>query len=135
MINKLLRDIKERKAWEYTVFVVHSKPCTIEKANELQDKYVCDKIKACAKIYSMLYIANRTTKLMFGFTLLLTMFFCILYIILYLFYFMEATASGLFHDTRIYVYFLAYVLWQIAYALGVIYSLIFFSEATVKEVS
>lgn len=134
MINKLLRDIKERKAWEYTVYV-RREPCTVEKADELQDKYVCEKIKACARIYGMLYNAHRTAKLMFGFALLLTMLFCLLYIILYLFYFMEATASGLFHDTRRYVYFLVYVFWQIAYSLGVIYFSIYFSEGTVKEVS
>lgn len=133
MINKLLRDIKERKAWEYTMYV-RSKPSTYEKTDELQGKYVCEKIKDCAKIYSMLYKAHRTAKLMFGFALLLTMLFCLLYIILYLFYFMEATASGLFHDTRRYVYFLIYVFWQIAYSLGVIYFSIYFSEATVKEV-
>lgn len=134
MINKLLKDIKQRKAWEYTVYV-RSKPCIVEKADQLQDKYICEKIKACARIYSMIYKAHRTAKLTFGFTLLLTMFFCFLYIILYLFYFMEATASGLFHDTRLYLYFLVYVFWQIAYALGVIYFSIYFSEVTVKEVS
>lgn len=134
MINKLLRDIKERKAWECTV-LVRSKPYTVEKADELQDKYVCEKIKACAKIYSMLYNAHKTAKLMFGFALLLTMLFCLLYIILYLFYFMEATASGLFHKTRRYLYFMVYVFWQIAYSLGVIYFAIYFSEATVKEVT
>lgn len=133
MINKLLKDIKERKAWEYKV-LVRSKPCTVEKADELQDKYLCEKIKACARIYSMLYKAHETAKLMFGFALLLTMCFCLLYIILYLFYLMEATASGLFHDTRRYLYFLVYASWQIAYALGVIFFTIYFSEETVKEV-
>lgn len=134
MINGLLRDIKERKAWEYTV-LVRSKPCNVEKAEELQDKYVCEKIKACARIYNMLYSAHRTANSTFGLTLVLTFFFCLLFIILYLFYFMEATASGLFHDMRRYLYFLTYVFWQIAYAVGVIFLSIYFTEATVTEVS
>lgn len=134
LINKLLRDIKERQAWEYTV-LVRSKPRFVEKADELQDKYVCEKIKACARIYSMLYKAHKTAKLMFDFALLLTLSFCLLYIILYLFYLMEATASGLFHDSRRYLYFLVCVFWQIVYALGVIFLSIYFSVETVNEVS
>lgn len=134
MINKLLGDIKERKAWQYTV-LTRRKMYTVETADELQDNHACEKIKACARIYSLLYKAHKVAMSVFGFTVLLTMLFCQLYIILYLFYLMEATASGLFHDTRRYIYYLVYIFWQIAFALGVIFLLIYFSEETVKEVS
>ncbi|CAG9785194.1 unnamed protein product [Diatraea saccharalis] len=133
MLNKVLRDIKSQQAWEYTMFI-RDKP-NIEKGSVLQEKYICRKIGTCAKIYCMLYKTTAQVSMMYGIGLVLTTSLGLNTAVLYLFYFMEATASGLFKDLQRYIYFLFYVFWQTAYATGIIFMTVFFSEMTVSEVS
>ncbi|CAH4020157.1 unnamed protein product [Pieris brassicae] len=99
----------------------------------MEDRYVCKKINACGKVYSMLFKASETANDKFGFALLLTMFVWLIMTVLYLYYFMEATAAGLFHDVQRYIYFLVYVSWQIIFAVAIISSAIYFCENIVKE--
>ncbi|CAH2107547.1 unnamed protein product [Euphydryas editha] len=108
-------------------------PRTIDKTFLVQERKVCKKIKACGRIYSMLYKATETANEKFGLVLLLTMLMTLLQLVLYLYYFMEATASGLFRDLQNYIDFLIYIAWQIGFALTIIYVCIYYSEATVKE--
>lgn len=115
-------------------FVQFIRPRPIDKVLLVQEKKVCKKIKACGKIFSMLYKATETANEKYGLVLLLTMLMSLLQLVLYLYYFMEATASGLFRDLQNYIDFLIYIAWQISFALTIIYVCIYFSEATVKEV-
>ncbi|KAJ8732608.1 hypothetical protein PYW07_015207 [Mythimna separata] len=130
-INKVLEDIKNHKSWEYKLFAQTNTVGSVHKAIGLQDKYVCEKIQACAKMYGMLYkmtdISNRT----FGGILVATIFVSLTDIIINMFYFMEATAAGLFHDVERYIVFLIYVAWQIAYGIGIIYLIVYISEGAV----
>lgn len=131
IINKILCTIKVRTT---DFFIVRlNQPGITDKAS-LQAKYSCRKLKACGKIYSMVYQATETANVKFGSVLLFTMSMALLFIILYLYYFMEATASGLFHDLEKYVNFLIYVFWQIGFSLSFEYFCIYFSEVAVKEV-
>jgi hypothetical protein len=132
MLNGVLRDIKEQKAWEYTIFV-RDKP-NKEKANQLQEKYICQKLGMCAQIYSMIYDATGRVMKMFGFAIILTSYVALSNIVLYIFYFMEATATGLFNDVQRYMWFLMYTFWQAGYSLFVVYILVYYSDNTVNEV-
>ncbi|KAL4708373.1 hypothetical protein ACJJTC_019609 [Scirpophaga incertulas] len=132
MLNSVLNDIKVYKSWEYTMFI-RDKP-NKEKASQLQDKYICQKIESVAKIYCMLYEATNRVNKMYGVAIVMITFLGMNSIILYLFYFMEATASGLFNDMRRYIYFLIYILWQTGYATGIIYMVVYFSENIVNKV-
>lgn len=134
-INKTLSDIKEKKSWEYKVFVRGKVPANMIKVVELQDRHVCEKIKTCARVYSMLFDSCKWTSCLFGLSLLFTLLHYFNYIILYLFYFMEANATGLFHDLERYFKFLVYSFWEIAIALGIVFMVIVFSEITVVHVS
>nr|ARO70534.1 antennal gustatory receptor 67 [Dendrolimus punctatus] len=134
-INKVLSEIQARKSWEYKLFIRSRMAPNVKKVEELQERQICEKIRLCAKIYSMLCKASKTLNKMFGFALVLTMVLYLLYIILYMFYFMEATASGLFHEVTKFVDFLIYVSWQMSHALGIIYINIYFVEETLNEVS
>lgn len=133
MINRTLDEIKTQK-WEYTMFV-NRKPTEIDKTMDVQEQYICKKIKTCATIHCMLYKTTKILNNIFCFAIMVTMFFGFNTVVLYMFYFMEATASGLFHDLLRYVYFLIYIFWQIAYATGIIYIIVYFSENTVQVVS
>ncbi|CAH0407650.1 unnamed protein product [Chilo suppressalis] len=130
-LNKFLSDVKTRQAWEYTIFI-RDKP-NIEKANLLQEKYICKKIQMCANLYCMQYNAANQVCKKYGFGLVLTTTLAVNNIILYLFYFMEATASGLFNDLKRYIYFLFYVFWQTAYSTGIIFMAVYFSEKAVAK--
>ncbi|KAJ0180018.1 hypothetical protein K1T71_004609 [Dendrolimus kikuchii] len=132
-INKILSEIQARKSWEYKLFIRSKMAPNIKKVEELQERQICEKIRLCAKIYSMLYKSSKTLNKIFGFALVLTMLLYLLYIILYMFYFMEATASGLFHEVTKFVDFLIYVFWQMSHALGIIYVNIYFVEGTLNE--
>ncbi|KAI5643797.1 7tm chemosensory receptor domain-containing protein [Phthorimaea operculella] len=133
IINGVLAEIRDRKSWEQLVLVRSKQAVNLQKVREYQDKYICEKIRACAKAYGLLFDSVESILSMFGFSLVCTFLYCLLYIVLYLFYFMEATAGGLFHDTQRYTYFLIYVFWQIVYAVGVIFLNVHFSDATVVE--
>ncbi|XP_030026727.2 uncharacterized protein LOC115444893 [Manduca sexta] len=134
-INKILTEIKNRNAWEYKLFM-RTKLCyNVSKAEQLQHRSVCEKINSCAKVYSMLYRATKALNKMFGTCLVLTMLVYLICIILYLFYFMEATASSLFLDANRYLNCLICVFWQIAHAAILMYAIVYFSESTVEEVS
>ncbi|XP_049866237.1 uncharacterized protein LOC126366936 [Pectinophora gossypiella] len=136
ILNELLLGIRDRNAWQHTVHTVliRSKaPVNSQMVTDYQDKCVSEKIRAYARIYGLLFKAVQTAEEMYGFALGCTLLFCLFYIVLYLFYFMEATATGLFHDTSRYIYFLVYVMWQIAYTLGVIFLNIFCSANVVAE--
>ncbi|XP_062530810.1 gustatory receptor 67 isoform X1 [Bombyx mori] len=132
-INKVLSEIKTRSAWEYKVFVRNKVAPDLEKVQRLQDRIVCEKIKACARIYSMLYKATEAINRMYGTALVLTMLLYLVFIILYMFYFMEATASGLLYDIKKYVDFLICVFWQMSHALSIIYANVYFSESITRE--
>ncbi|KAJ2947104.1 hypothetical protein O0L34_g16453 [Tuta absoluta] len=132
-INGVLAEIRDRKSWEQKILVRSKQAVNPQKVQTQQDKYVCEKIRACAKTYGLMFDSIESVLAMFGFALLCTFLYCILYIVLYLFYFMEATAAGLFHDTQRYTYFLIFVLWQIVYNLGIIFLNIQLSDAAVVE--
>lgn len=134
-INKVLAEIKSHKSWEYKIFVRSNMTASVQKAVGLQDRYICEKIRACAQIYGMLYKVTDATNKMFGTMLVLTMLVYLAYIILYMFYFMEATAAGLFHDVPRYIVFLVYVFWQIGYAIVIIFLIVYCSEGALYEVS
>lgn len=134
-VNKVLKEIKMRNSWEYKVFSRGKMTPNIVKVVQIQERHVCEKIKTCARVYSMLFNVCEIVNRVFGFALLLTLFHYLNYIILYLFYFMEATASGLFHDVNRYVDFLVYAFWEIAIALGIIFLIVYFCESVMKEVS
>ncbi|XP_046960650.1 putative gustatory receptor 28b [Vanessa cardui] len=131
-VNKILNSVKRNNDTELSVIGFKNAKFA-DKPFLVKEKNVSKKVAGCAKIYSMLYKATETANEKFGFVILLTMMMTLLQIILYLYYFMEATASGLFHDFQNYIDFLIYVFWQIGYALSIIYVCIYFSDATVKE--
>ncbi|KAJ8732178.1 hypothetical protein PYW08_014908 [Mythimna loreyi] len=130
-INKVLDEIKNHKSWEYKLFSRINTGANVHKAIGLQDKYVCEKIKACAKMYGMLYKVTDATNVMFGAILVATISVSLNDIIIYMFYFMEATAAGLFHDVEKYIVFVIYVTWQIVYGIVIIYLLVYVSERAV----
>lgn len=135
IIKKALNCIKNRKAWEYKVLHRNKLPKNEVKISELTDRQVCEKIRCCAKVYSMLCKACLEVSCTFGYPLLLTMGVYLSYIVLYLFYFMEATAMGLFHDVSKYIDFVVYTFWEIAIAVVIILLIIYFCELIMKEVS
>ncbi|XP_039749230.1 putative gustatory receptor 28b [Pararge aegeria] len=131
-VNRALNSIRLRTSSEFFKFRFQQE--TVLNGNFMvQDKYLCKNIKACGRIYGMLYTATETANKKFGLVMLMMMFMTLLFTILYLYYFMEATASGLFHDPEKYIDFLIYVFWQIGYAVSVMLVCIYFSEATVRE--
>ena len=135
IINRVLTAIKVQSK-DFFMFRLNQ-PDVSDKVRsiKLQAKYSSIiKLKSCGKIYSMIYKATETANDKFGSVILYTMLMTLLFIVLYLYYFMEATASGLFHDTERYIDFLIYVFWQIGFALCIEHAYIYFSEATVKEV-
>ena len=132
-INKVLEDVKNQKSWEYKLFARSS--MTVQKPVGLQDKYVCEKIKACAKMYGMLHKVCDATNRVFGSMLMVTTLISFSHIVIYMFYFMEATAAGLFHDVQKYVVFLVYVGWQIGYAVVMVFLVVLVSERAMFEVS
>lgn len=134
MVNSILNEIKAQKCWEYSLFV-RGKPTNMDKTVELQEQYICKKIRMCAKIHCMLFKVSKRLCDIFGFAIVVTMFFSFSVIVLYMFYFMEATASCLFHDLRMYVFFLMYVFWQTAYAISVVFIIVLFSENAAQVVS
>ncbi|XP_026729411.1 uncharacterized protein LOC113495039 [Trichoplusia ni] len=134
-VNKVLEEIRSQKSWEYKLFARSNlATVNVQKAVILQERYICKKIRACAKIYSMLYKVTEATNKMFGVLLTFTIFVSLCYIILYMFYFMEATAAGLFHDVPRYMVFLIYVSWQIFYSLGIVVFVVFTCEQAMFEV-
>ncbi|XP_052752696.1 putative gustatory receptor 28a isoform X1 [Galleria mellonella] len=133
LLNKVLIDIKNRSSWEHMIFI-RRKPENMNRASQLQDKYICDKIKICAKTCSMLFSASEIINELFGFALYFSLLICMNFIIIYMFYFMEATASGLFHDTKIYLDFLVYIFWQIMYSTVILFINVYCAESTVCQV-
>ncbi|KPJ11282.1 Putative gustatory receptor 28b [Papilio machaon] len=107
-VNKILRAIKDKNSQEYYIFVRERRARNEEKALQLQEKCVCEKIKTCANIVSTLYESTENSNKKYGVALVFTMFFCLVTITLNLFYLMEATASGLFYDPPRYCAFLVY---------------------------
>lgn len=134
-INKVLEDIKNHKSWEYKLFTRNSLVGNVHKPIGLQEKYVCEKIRACAKMYGMMYKVTDAINRMFGAILMVTVFVSLTYITIYMFYFMEATAAGLFHDVEKYIVFLMYVAWQIGYGISIIFLIVYVSERAVYAVS
>nr|XP_049702862.1 putative gustatory receptor 28a [Helicoverpa armigera] len=132
-MNKILEDIKNHKSWEYKLFTRGSMVANVQKAKGLEDKYICEKIKACGKIHSMLYKMIEANNKMFGSMIMLTVLVYISYITLYMFYFMEATAAGLFHHPDKYAVLFIYVLWEIGYASVTIYVIVYISEYAAYE--
>lgn len=133
-INKVLRDIKSHKSWEYKLFARGNMMVNAQKVEGLQEKYICEKIRACAKMYGKLYKVTEATNRLFGSMCMITLFVSLTYIVVYMFYFMEATAAGLFRDVDRYIVFVIYVAWQIFYPVGVIVQIVFVSELAVYEV-
>ncbi|CAF4776245.1 unnamed protein product [Pieris macdunnoughi] len=127
-INQVLKGLGTRS--DKDLFVRNKNLINVYR---MEDRNVCKKINACGKVYSMLFKASETANDKFGFALLLTMFVWLILTILYLYYFMEATAAGLFHDVQRYINFLLYVSWQIIFAVAIISSAIYFCENIVKE--
>ncbi|XP_028163542.1 putative gustatory receptor 28a, partial [Ostrinia furnacalis] len=130
--NRVLDEIRMQKSWEYILFV-RDKPMKTERSLVLQDKYLCQKIQTCAKIYSMLYKAIQQFNGIFGLIILVILYVGNVNVVLYLFYFMEATASGLFHDLQRYMYFLVGVFWRSAYAVGIGFIIVYYTQKTVQE--
>ncbi|XP_028036417.1 uncharacterized protein LOC114247617 [Bombyx mandarina] len=125
-INKILCGIENRESSRLRLFVYSSMPGA-------EKDITCRKIKDCSKIYGMIYKAVESTNITYGFALVLTMLLYLIFIILYMFYFMEATAAGLFLDTKKYIDFLICVLSELLHAMLIIFLNIYFSEETVKE--
>lgn len=134
-INKVLSDIKTRTSWEYKLFVRRNISVDMRKVEDLKERNICEKIKTCARIYAMIYKSTETLNKIFGIGLFVTLLLYFIYIILYMFYFMEATATGLFHDLKKYCDFLVCVAWQMSHALLIIIVNIYFSESTMREVN
>ncbi|XP_013134291.1 PREDICTED: uncharacterized protein LOC106100101 [Papilio polytes] len=135
IVNQILRTIKDRKSQEYYIFVRERRARNEERALQIQEKCVCEKIKTCANIVSMLYESTENSNKKYGVALVFTMFFCLVTITLNLFYLMEATAAGLFYDVPRYCAFLVYVFWHIIVGIAVIYAIVCLCELTVAEVS
>ncbi|XP_013177584.1 PREDICTED: uncharacterized protein LOC106125044 [Papilio xuthus] len=132
-VNKILRAIKDKNSHEYYIFVRERRARNEDKALQLQEKCVCEKIKTCANIVSTLYESTENSNKIYGVALVFTMFFCLITITLNLFYLMEATASGLFYDAPRYCAFLVYVFWHIIVGIAVIYAFVCLCELTVAE--
>ncbi|PZC85280.1 hypothetical protein B5X24_HaOG200646 [Helicoverpa armigera] len=134
-MNKILQDIKNHKSWEHKLFIRGSMFSNPQKAVSLQDKFICEKIKACANIHAMLYQMTDLTNKVFGSILMVTILIYQTYTIWFMFSFMEATAAGLFHDVERYVVFCINVFWEIGYATFITFMVIYVSERAVYEVS
>ncbi|XP_052738534.1 putative gustatory receptor 28b [Bicyclus anynana] len=132
LVNRALNSIRLRTSSEFFKFRFQQQAVP-NGIFSIKDKYLCKKIKACGRIYGMLFSATEMTNNKFGLVILIMMFLALLFTILYLYYFMEATASGLFHDPEKFIDFLIYVGWQIGFAISVMLVCIYFSEATVRE--
>nr|WCC57807.1 gustatory receptor 47 [Papilio glaucus] len=133
IVNKILREVKDKKSPEYYILVRERHARNEEKALQIQEKYVCEKIKSCATIVSMLYACAENSNKKYGVALVFTMFFCLVSITLNLFYLMEATASGFFYDMPRYCVFLVYVFWHIIVGVAVIYAIVYHCESTTAE--
>ncbi|XP_060801113.1 putative gustatory receptor 28b [Amyelois transitella] len=131
-LNTILRHIRDKKMWEQTFFIRIKGSDTV-KATQLQDKYICEKIRMCSRLCTKLYDGIEHINGAYGISLAITIFVCINYIILYMFYFMEATAAGLFHDFPRYTRLLVFVFWQIGYATFVFIVLVYFAELALTE--
>ncbi|CAB3243891.1 unnamed protein product [Arctia plantaginis] len=131
--NKVLAEINSHKAWEYKIFVRGRMPTNMHKAENLQDRLISEKIKSCAKIYGMFYKVVVGVNDVFGFILLMTTLVSLIYVILYLFYFLEATSAGLFHDLPKYIDFCIYVFWQAAYGIAIVFLIVLFCEGVMRE--
>lgn len=132
--NKVLIEINSHKAWEYKMFVRGRMPTNVHRVENLQDRLLCEKIKSCAKIYGMFYKVVVGVNDVFGFILLTTTLVSLIYVILYLFYFLEATSAGLFHDLPKFIDFCIYVFWQAAYGICIVFLIVFFCEGVMREV-
>lgn len=134
LINQTLIDIRDSKAFQNNKIIYIENP--LGKPGGFQHhRKTSERIKCCAKIYSDLYKCTEMANETFGTFLAITLFLPITYIILNMFYLMEATSSGLFHDWTRYLLFLVYIGWGVVYQSGVIYLNVYFSECTVSEVS
>ncbi|KAG7299553.1 hypothetical protein JYU34_016514 [Plutella xylostella] len=81
----------------------------------------------------MLYKSTVAVNEVFGMILMLTLLLPLSYIILNMFYFMEATSAGLTHDIKRYMNFLLYIAWAVVYNVLAIFLNVYFSESTVAE--
>nr|WCC57919.1 gustatory receptor 47 [Papilio memnon] len=133
IVNKILRAIKDKESQEYYIFVRERRARNEERALQIQEKRVCEKIKTCANIVSMLYESTENSNKKYGVALVFTMFLSLVTITLNLFYLMEATAAGLFYDVPRYYAFLVYVFWHIIVGIAVIYAIVCICELTVSE--
>ncbi|XP_041976490.1 uncharacterized protein LOC121731201 [Aricia agestis] len=129
IISKVLENIQKKESREFVIIRVQKH---INNGIHPQDIYLCDKLKKCGKICSMLHNASVVINKKFGFAIVCTMGICLALVVLYLYYFMEATASGLFHDPKRYINFMVYVLWVIIYALFLIFLSIYFCERAIE---
>ncbi|XP_047020137.1 putative gustatory receptor 28a isoform X2 [Helicoverpa zea] len=132
-MNKILQDIKNHKSWEHKLFIRGSMFSNPQKAVSLQDKFICEKIKACANIHAMLYKMTDLINKVFGSILMVTILIYQTYTVWFMFSFMEATAAGLFHDVERYVVFCINVFWEIGYATFITFMVIYVSERAVYE--
>ncbi|XP_053602529.1 putative gustatory receptor 28b [Plodia interpunctella] len=131
-LNDVLINIKQHKLWEQTFFV-RVKGSDSGKATQLQDKFICEKIRMCACLNTKLYDGIQHINRKFGIALAVTIFMCINYGILYMFYFMEATAAGLFHDIERYLRLLVFIFWQIGYCAFIFFVIVYYTEDALQE--
>lgn len=104
--------------------------------NVRNERRICRDILKCGKIYDMMFKAAAAADNVFGLALIITMFTNVLFIILNMFYFMEAHVHLLFlTDFDKYVLFMIYITWEVSYAMLIIIMNIYYCEHAMNAVS
>ncbi|XP_048485051.1 putative gustatory receptor 28b [Plutella xylostella] len=134
-INEILSGVKEEVTSKVRIdaatIILENDNFNLENARRTEDN--CERIRLSSKVHSMLFKATATVNEVFGMILLVTSLLPLSYIILNMFYFMEATSAGLAQDVKRYVNFLLYIAWAVLYNVLVIFMNVYFSESTVSE--
>ncbi|XP_011565110.3 putative gustatory receptor 28b [Plutella xylostella] len=136
-VNQILSEIIELESLHDKVYVLNQNFVEENGARCLlksRDNQLRATVRKCADIHSKLYKATQMANQKFGPALVFIFILPLTYIILNLFYFVEATSQGLlFRDLKRYLSFVMYISWAVVHNWLVIYLSVRFSEDTVLE--
>lgn len=133
LIKQALIRIREENYWKCNVFRRIEVPKDLTKVLQLSDKQICEKIRSCAKIYTMLCKSCCLLMEIVGLPIHVCFLVYKLYLIISIFYLLEATQLS--YDLIRCIEFIMVCLWGIAFCICIIFLAIYFSEITMKEVS
>lgn len=135
LIKQALISIKEASHWKSNAFHRDEIPNNLVKVAQLNEQQICEKIRSCAKIHTMLCKSCYLLMNMIGFSIVSCMLMYFGFIVLYIYYFMEAIAIGKLTNYEEYTNFITICVWGVTIAFAYMFSVIYFSESTMKQVS